>query len=549
MYFRVGVGTDHVLRAIINGLVGEWTSSLSLSYKEPSVSEVSGPGAFGSRTEGGATVNIYGRNFGPRFTNVRALPCGITTTPVYTPQEFIARQYANLQVQYGPILDSKYRGQCCVIHSDKHMECATDAGVGQGHAWKVNIGGQVSNTFKANTSYGPPVVRDYEEVYVNVQQFKTQGGELVDITGKNYGPDMGGVNNITYGEGKGLEFEVDLNKCTMISQHEKLRCEMSPGAGKSRTGYSLLDIKRSVYPSTAYGLPEVRNVTTASGSQIMKQEGGEWIYIDGTNFGPVGYTVTVTYGKAGLYYEGLECEIIQNSIRIRCKSSPGIGGPHHWYVSVRGQTSAKNTAAIALTSYEVPQLFDVKPASSPTSGLSVVVVEGKGFGSFAKDGTINEVQVLFDGVVLSNNNRAISRIAPTTERNASFWNLQLRKGYNTGHSISIRLTSPDGEIVLSSNSLEFDYDAPKLSTIRVENFVGAVGDERRLTITGINFCANSQCGTLFVNNVSVPVISYTHTEIIAITSVKGGWVQVRVGTGDKEKYTKLLKNLQNLHRY
>ena len=57
-----GVGTDHVLRAIINGLVAEWTSSLSLSYKEPSVSEVSGPGAFGSRTEGGATVNIYGRN-------------------------------------------------------------------------------------------------------------------------------------------------------------------------------------------------------------------------------------------------------------------------------------------------------------------------------------------------------------------------------------------------------------------------------------------------------------------------------------------------------
>ena len=65
-----------------------------------------------------------------------------------------------------------------LFYSDKHMECTTDAGVGQGHAWKVNIGGQVSNTFKANTSYGPPVVRDYEEVYVNVQQFKTQGWRI-----------------------------------------------------------------------------------------------------------------------------------------------------------------------------------------------------------------------------------------------------------------------------------------------------------------------------------------------------------------------------------
>ena len=168
--------------------------------------------------------------------------------------------------------------------------------------------------------------------------------------------------------------------------------------------YSPLGTKR-VYPSTAYGPPEVRNVTTSSGSQIMKQKGGEWICIDGTNFGPLGYKVSVTYGKAGLYYEGLECEIIQNSIRIRCKSSPGIGGPHHWHVSVRGQTSAKNTAAIALTSYEVPQLFDVKPTSSPTSGYGVVV-EGKGL-AFGKDGTINQVQVLFEGVVLPNNNRPI----------------------------------------------------------------------------------------------------------------------------------------------
>ena len=62
-----GVGTDHILRAVINGLVGEWML-IVFSYKEPIVSEVSGPGALDS-TEGGATVNIYGSNFGPRFAN------------------------------------------------------------------------------------------------------------------------------------------------------------------------------------------------------------------------------------------------------------------------------------------------------------------------------------------------------------------------------------------------------------------------------------------------------------------------------------------------
>ena len=47
----------------------------------------------------------------------------------------------------------------------------------------------------------------------------------------------------------------------------------------------------------------------------------------------------------------------------------------------------------------------------------------------------------------------LSRALPTTERNASL-EFAIGEGYNTGHSISIRLTSPDGEIVLSSNSLD-----------------------------------------------------------------------------------------------
>ena len=84
------------------------------------------------------------------------------------------------------ISDSKYRGQCCVIHSDKHMEALLTPVLVR-MVWKVNIGGQVSNHSRP-MSYGPPVVR-LEEVYVNIQRFKTRVATLL-ILQENYGPDM-----------------------------------------------------------------------------------------------------------------------------------------------------------------------------------------------------------------------------------------------------------------------------------------------------------------------------------------------------------------------
>ena len=98
--------------------------------------------------------------------------------------------YANLKVEYGRAssnLDLAYFGQCCIISSSQLIQCYTSIGTGNKHAWKVNIGSQDSSILHANTSYGNPVVRDYEKVTVPVDQLRTDGNDYVIVVGDNFG--------------------------------------------------------------------------------------------------------------------------------------------------------------------------------------------------------------------------------------------------------------------------------------------------------------------------------------------------------------------------
>ena len=124
---------------------------------------------------------------------------------------------------------------------------------------------------------------------------------------------MDGVNKITYGEGKGLEYDVNVSDCTMQTKHEKIRCKMVPGAGKKLKWVLIIGKQQSVYPTTAYGPPRIDSVKSSNNNQVMKQQGGEEIVITGINFGPLKYTVKVTYGQAGQYYDGLDCQITVHS--------------------------------------------------------------------------------------------------------------------------------------------------------------------------------------------------------------------------------------------
>ena len=69
----------------------------------------------------------------------------------------------------------KYVAHCCAVFSDRSIQCKTAQGTGKDHAWKISIGNQMSNIFRANTSYGTPVIREYREVVAPVDQFNTIG--------------------------------------------------------------------------------------------------------------------------------------------------------------------------------------------------------------------------------------------------------------------------------------------------------------------------------------------------------------------------------------
>ena len=57
----------------------------------------------------------------------------------------------------------------------------------------------------------------------------------------------------------------------------------------------------------------------------LNPEGGEWIEINGTNLGPLGfnYPIEVTYGPNGFYYKATSCSIIVSSTILRCRTSAG----------------------------------------------------------------------------------------------------------------------------------------------------------------------------------------------------------------------------------
>ena len=95
--------------------------------------------------------------------------------------------YANLQVEYGTALGTgslAYFGQCCVISSSQLIQCFTSIGTGNKHAWKVKIGLQDSSILNASTSYGNPIIRDYERVTVPVNQLRTDGNDYVNLSVK-----------------------------------------------------------------------------------------------------------------------------------------------------------------------------------------------------------------------------------------------------------------------------------------------------------------------------------------------------------------------------
>jgi hypothetical protein len=545
-----GVAADHTLYVIVGGQEG-LPFPRKISYEPPVIIGVEGPGASGSTTIGGESIFIIGKNFGPPTSLFApSNPCTLNNQlaglPHTTSDSKNDHVYANLKVEYGRAssnLDLAYFGQCCIISSSQLIQCYTSIGTGNQHAWKVNIGSQDSSILHANTSYGNPVVRDYEKVTVPVDQLRTDGNDYVNLVGENFGSSINTLSTVTYGSKTGVEFQVNVSLCTMVIPHTKIQCPTIQGAGTLLKWIIIVDELQNVAPTTSYDRPNILSINGMTNTSIdannLNPAGGEWIEINGTNLGPIGsnYPIEVTYGPSGFYYKATDCSIVLSSTIIRCKTSAGVGVNHVWTIKLRGQQSTQCSAESCKSSYKLPVISRLVPNKMSTAGVARVVLYGNHYGLSNSLGS---------GSVYLNGEKLPGGILLPQSGSEERFEFTVPPGYGLQKSIVLRIVSAIGEKV-SSNVLSFNYSDPVIDYVQVANATFNGGTYMRLVVRGRNFCGESNapiypsCGRLIVhpeNSESITlrpetpnmfIESYDHTQIVAYITFPTGEVSVSVG--------------------
>jgi hypothetical protein len=228
-----GTGFDHSWKAVVQGQESDHFQANS-SYARPIVSLFEGPGSLDSPTEGLEKVYIHGSGFGST-----------------------ARQRID-SVTYGPSGVEYNAGNCEVVTSHAMLLCWNVAGAGKGHHWTVVIDGQVSE--RSRTNYGVPEIHSFTGA--GATDANTDGGELVRIHGRNFGPaGLQYLEAVTYGNGAYAASE-----CIVVS-HDAIECLTSAGVGSGLHWSVTIEGQESEFSqaTTSYAPPKIEYVYPAPG--------------------------------------------------------------------------------------------------------------------------------------------------------------------------------------------------------------------------------------------------------------------------------------------
>jgi hypothetical protein len=516
-------GSGKTLRVRIT--VGDQSSAASpsnqtLQYAVPVISGISGLGSAQAATQGGQQVYLSGSQFG-----------------LITPLDDAGNPLeGSLQpvVEYGHLLSMQYTAAACRVSvANRQVICLTAEGTGKSLHWKVTIGEQVSEIFmNKTTSYAAPMVASYTGE--GCHSALTQGGQLVLVTGQNFGPLDTVVEQATYGyNDNGTKFEAW--NCSVVHAHTQIQCLTTVGAGAGLTWYIVIDGQRSVSPSTDYGIPEISSFS-GPGSNDASTDGGDMVVITGSFFSVPMYLDSVTYGAAGNEYDVTSsCEITVNHTEISCITKPGVGRALKWLITVAGQV---NELSGIITSYACPQIRTLSPAEGPTEGGTLVTITGTDFGVNAKDAVVsiklsNVGQVAADLTSLSEHFQSIyqgaqgnpeiadwisnklSTLMPTSystmTRGVHQLTVVIPEGYGPNRTLFVEVNG------VPSNIITYTYTAPQILNVAPDRQNVTAGF-LRVFLEGRSFCNGvGNCGTLSVNDgsslIPIEIRGWSHNTI------------------------------------
>jgi len=362
-----------------------------LAYGLPTVSS-----STKSQTKGGDVVTLTGSNFGSG--NVDSV-----------------------------FINGKECTDAKITVSDTEITCIAPAGTGSKNIIVVDIEGQESSD-KARFSYNSPTVSASTSP-------STKGGDVVTITGSNFGTDS-----------SLLAVSIDGKECTQVSitvDESELTCISPPSSGKKDI-FVTVDELPSAALTMNYALPQV-TLTTSTPTKGAKTT------ITGDNFGTNAKNINILIGSNACS----DVVITVDHTELECVSPVGSG--------IQDITITVDTITNTIPSifkYDVPTLLNNTLVS--TIGGDKTTLTGDNFGNDASVIKVLVNNVECTAVEIVTVHTSISCVTPS--------------GQSTNNSISIDV---NGQQETFNN---FNYDIPKPISASSVDVNGGI-----VTIQGSNF--------------------------------------------------------------
>jgi hypothetical protein len=296
---------------------------------------------------------------------------------------------AAVQLFFGPPADPRRYSitSGCNAVSQSEIDCPlgkVPAGAGQGFVFTVIIGGVAS----------PPSAPQSAQVFVATLPVVTQMPHALGPTNGSTAVSFAGNFSVktppigvtaTYGP-------YTATGCGIASA-TSITCGTVPGAGAGYTwtlnfdGYTVTDNTTTCgyAPST---------VTKLTGGSALALGGGSVVALAGTNFGPLGTSITATYGPAGqpTLYSAMTCFVAVAHSIVQCTTVPGSGEIDTWTVTVGcgGSVVVGTASSVPVQQYATPIIYAITGAAAMnTAGGDAIAIFGLNFGATAPDATFS----------------------------------------------------------------------------------------------------------------------------------------------------------------
>jgi hypothetical protein len=510
-----------------------------ISYVTPQFLTGTGAGVVRGSTVGGLTVKITGNNFGPI--------CGSQSGLDFTSCPLLDISYSHGARRASDGMPIVYYPQCRVSADDTQIICLTAPGTGKDNKWRFFIGGQDAIPLSAPdsqqffTSYGPPVVGAYSDV--GAHDASTAGGQSIKLGGSQYGPIDGAEVAAVYGRDVVPEFNATL--CHVIEANEMIQCITDEGAGLDLLWFLTVDGQASVSEQTNYAAPQITQLT---GNLLHDTDGGQTVIFTGTNFGPtnpISYLDRVVYGPASFpdAYTATNCVYLTPHTQISCQTVPGVGLSMIWSVVVRGQTSSDISGVV--TSYKQAFINSLtnQGTSQSTQGSNTILLEGTNLNLCGDSASFTFFVNVASGLTLvtpthfemkNSGGQFVPLVCPTASGNNRIQRVSFIMPPMTGTRRpqilwQVRASNMNGATFVSSNTIEYVYDAPVVTDIYATP--NADLSNLRVTVFGRNFCASEACCQVKRDGAAVllsDIESHSHNMIV-FNSPSTGTVSVTCG--------------------